>query len=1285
MFGQGRPRPPSRAPIALSRRAALWIRNSALVLLFIVGAIDCALGEEITLRLRIAWGGGPERTWHGSLALDEGEFADLQTLGVEADEPGSVWLAAKNRVQFRQPTQRSYDGLDVTVRGESEARLVIELSGDGQQQPRRVDLSLGELVSGSHGSDLDAEGNRLSVARAPGDRLRVDFEREHLVFAPGEEFQLEARPHLIGASTAGLRLSAQVSGSGGARVWAKEYAIGEDGSAVGIALPVPKTEGVYDLTLAVAPASRLKQKLGLQRPVVERKVQFVVISPEATPQAGEAPTAKVVEINPMNSRWWERFANLQLIPGYRQGPLGSGDAATWNHPALGSLVQLGPRGTPPEISWEAYPLPIAHPGQAHVLEVEYPSDVPQSMGISLIEPNAAGAVMPIGLDSGVYVADEDATDAPRLLRHRVVFWPKTKTPLVLITNRREGARAVYGKIAVYSAPQSQLAALAFGRFDSGSALPPAFAENPGGERLWAGYMDRPLVPENLGAPEALDAASGRSLDDWVTFHEGGTRLVKYLKHVGYNGLMLSVLADGSTLYPSRVVAPTPRYDTGIFFSTGQDPKRKDALELLFRLFDREQLVLIPAMQFAAPLPEIEALLRAGGPQSVGLEWIDANGRVKAASDAGPSANYNLLDPRVQQAMLRAVSEVIDRYAGHPSFGGLALQLSPETYAQLPAGPGGFDDATVARFEKAMATKVPGAGQQRFVARANYFAGGGREAWLAWRSSVVGDFHRRIEQLVASRHEGAKLYIAGGAMLEDPRLRLRPSLPRRLKLDDALEEIGLSVPSYVQSPGIVLLKPQLVRPATADALAAGSESEVYLSSELDRLFGSQAQRGTLFYHEPQKARLPGFDIKSPFGAANTYTWLVAQMSPSGDRNRRRFIHSLATSDSAEMFDGGWLLPMGQEESLRGALAVYRELPQGPFRTVNGDLQPLVVRMLSREGETFVYIVNDSPWTVDAAVQLDVPQACELERLGDASENVTLAGGRGSWPLKLKPYDLIAARLPLDKVRITNVSVKLPPDVAEVLGQRIADLVARVRTLGQPLVENAGFESPLAERQLVGWSASIPAGGRVALDSRTKRSGEQSLLLSGTERVSVASAPFEPRSGRLSVDVWLRTSGKGPPPAVRIAVEGKWRDADFRPHGVIEQVGQTAANPGDWVLYSFPVEQLPTSELSPLRVRFELVRGGEVWIDDVQVRAFNDSELIELSKLNALASMHLEKRQYADCARLLEGYWPQFLVANVPLANTPIAQRPKLPEPPPVEEPAKKPSLFESMRGLVPQWR
>ncbi len=50
---------------------------------------------------------------------------------------------------------------------------------------------------------------------------------------------------------------------------------------------------------------------------------------------------------------------------------------------------------------QASPLPIRSVGKPHLLEVSYPSDVSQDLAISIVEPNAAGMVVPIGLDSGV--------------------------------------------------------------------------------------------------------------------------------------------------------------------------------------------------------------------------------------------------------------------------------------------------------------------------------------------------------------------------------------------------------------------------------------------------------------------------------------------------------------------------------------------------------------------------------------------------------------------------------------------------------------------------------------------------------------------------------------------------------------------------------------------------------------------------------------------------------------------------------------------------------------------
>jgi hypothetical protein len=963
------------------------------------------------------------------------------------------------------------------------------------------------------------------------------------------------------------------------------------------------------------------------------------------------------------------------------------------------MIQLGPAGTAPNLSWEAYPLPINQPGQAHVLEIEYPSDVPQAMGISLIEPNAAGAVVPIGLDSGVYVSDEEAESAPALARHRVVFWPRTKTPLVLLTNRRHGARAVFGKITVSSAPHAQFSMLSLGRTGGGNALPPAFPDGQRSERLWSGYLDRPLFVENFSAPESLDPVNRRSLDDWQTFYQGASRLVTYTRHVGFGGMMVSVYADGSSVYPSLLLQSTPRYDTGLFFSSGQDPRRKDVVELLFRMFDRENLILIPALQFAAPLPELEELKRAGGPENVGLEWVGHDGKSwleTQGAQLGLAPYYNVFHPRVQQAMLRVVSELATRYAAHESFGGVALQLSPESFALLPGDDWGYDDHTISLFERDTKVRVPGSGPQRFAARSKYLMGPGRAAWLHWRAEMLTAFHRQLAEEIDNRRQGAKLYLAGGTMLDSrqTQFRLRPALPRRATLEEALLELGIRPQAYRDQPNIVLLRPQSLKPHTTAQSVSMSDWEALLSpGETDRLFSGTGTPGSLFFHEPQKARLSSFDAKSPFGASNTHTWLVAQMSPSGDRNRRRFIHALAALDAREMFDGGWLLPLGQEESLREVVSTYRQLPAEPFATLAGEFQPVTIRTLSRNGQTYVYLVNDSPWEVGATLQLELPADCNWQKLGESRLGTLTRSPAGSqWRLTLRPYDLVAARFSSARVAVRGAQVSMSEQVPLTLQRRIRDLGARVRALGTPLplaaLENPGFELPASGVELPGWIATVPMGSTMQIDTQHKSSGAQSVRLASTgANVRVVSAPFaSPATGRLAIEVRLRCEGQTRQPSVRLFIEGELHDTKYEPYGVIPAVGAGASAPGEWMSYSFPINFLPGDGLEKLKVGFELLGPGEVWIDDFQVfdLAFEKTERYELSKLISLASVVLEKRQYADCAQLLEGYWPQFLVANVPLAQagttvarTPAGRAPTSPGP------AKKSTVLENLRDYLPR--
>ena len=819
-------------------------------------------------------------------------------------------------------------------------------------------------------------------------------------------------------------------------------------------------------------------------------------------------------------------------------------------------------------------------------------------------------------------------------------------------------------------------------------------------------MDRPLLAENFSAAESLEARSGRSLQDWNTFRDGGLRLVEYLHYVGYNGLMISVAADGSAIYPSATLEPTPRYDTGVFFGAGQDPVRKDVLEMLLRLFDREDLQLIPSLEFAAPLPELEALRRGEAKEADGIEWIGADGapwRQNYAPRRGLAPYYNTLDPRVQEAMLRVVREFADRYAQHRALAGLALRLSARGYAQLPGPDWGMDDGTIARFHRDTRVQAPGEGPNRFAARAAFLNGDKHRAeWLQWRgrptppvlSPRAADVGRRTSR-------GDALPGGGGNVLRrGNRGPIAPVLPPRNTLVESLLYAGIDLRQYEDDHAIILLRPERVAPRQRLG-AQAIDLEINQMPDADEGFRNLPCPGSLFFHCPEEARVVSPDQQGPLKAA--YTWLLTQAAPSGAENRRRFVHSLAAMDSQILLDGGWMLTMGQEEAMRDVTAIYRRLPAVRFaaagdRSDESQSQPVTFRYAACQGRTYMYAVNDAPFAVAAQVQVDAPQGCQLQALAGPRLGGTLQpnGDGFQWQVELGPYELAAAALSEPEARLHHPRASIAAAVESSLALKIRQLGARAAALRAPsaikALDNPGFERPATAKDPVpGWAVSRRPGVSLQLDATQKHGGSRSVRISSDGPVAcLVSRWFEPpTTGRLCMSVWLRVADAAKQPPLRLAVEGKLDGRDYYKFAALGQA-QIAGQPAvamseQWRQYIFPLDDLPLEGLSLLHVRFDLMGQGEVWVDDVQLfdLRFNDAEMRALYKLVTLADVTLQNGQIGDCMKLLDGYWPRFLVEHVPLppdaegAVAGPAEEPAKPAPPP------QTGLMDRVKNLVPE--
>jgi hypothetical protein len=835
---------------------------------------------------------------------------------------------------------------------------------------------------------------------------------------------------------------------------------------------------------------------------------------------------------------------------------------------------------------------------------------------------------------------------------------------------------------------------------------PLSSTNLSDNRLIAGYLDRPLLPENFSATGMLDPGIGQTIDDWRTFYDASTRLVDYLKYVGYNALSISVLADGSTIYPSKLLEPTPRYDTGVLATHGMDPERKDVLELLLRLFDREGLHLIPAIQFAAPLPQLEALRRRGAAQAMGIEWIGTEGTTwlekNGSHEHGLAPYYNPLHPKVQDAMLAVVRELAGRYGHHPSFAGLTLQLTSHGYGQLAGPEWGMDDATVARFQRDTGLELPGTGPGRFASRETLLLGKHREAWLEWRADQLDALYRQMHEAVAAIQPRARLYLSTAVLFDHPSLqhRLRPGLPRKAKVLQTMFELGLAVDHYRDDNHIVLLRPEMM--GSAHPLSERAvDLEINGAVDLDQRLATVAYPACLFFHRPQRYEVPSFDAQSPFGKDKTYTSLVAQPLPSGVSNRRRFVHGLATIDARAMFDGGYLLPMGQEDAVRPLIGTFRQLPSDGFRSIAHQQQPVTIRTLSRQSETWIYLVNDSPWSVDVTVPLTASRSCLMTVLGEAAtaKPVARSAQGPQWKVSLEAYDLVAARFSEEGVLVGAVQVQLPGTVHETLDRRIRELGARAASLRDQAslvaLENSGFELPEESGEIRGWEPlGTGRGTGVQIDTQTRQEGAQSVRIwSRRGEVSLRSAPFQvPSTGRLTVSFAMRAEDVLNQGAVRLVLEDPTHGRSLFAWIGGDQPGAPSLNK-EWTKspYRVQFDNLAVDQLHQARLRFDLVGAGNVWIDNVQLNSlhFSEDEQKEIRKIIQAASQNLDSGQLIDCLRLLDGYWPQFLIAHVRLMQNPIVQAP--PRTPaadqPAEKPDEKPGFADRLKGLIPNfwWR
>jgi len=822
---------------------------------------------------------------------------------------------------------------------------------------------------------------------------------------------------------------------------------------------------------------------------------------------------------------WGVIANLW------EKPLSSGSSRPFNEEELlqfataqSRFLRLAPNVSGPvnnglmqsnTISWEAYPIPITTPGAPHILEIEYPVNFPQKLGVSIIEPGPSGGIFPSSFDTGFITSVDSLSDrgSNEIARFTTLFWPQTSTPIILMSNCSSETPAAYGQIRIYRAGSIE-------KTKDSSKL----------GRTFGLAFTSPDICRQFSASKKASAFGLTGSEDWNSFEESISRILYYMTATSVDATVMTFVSNGSALYPSQRLNPSPKYDGGIFLPTGGDPIRKDVLSAALAMFAEHHKRLTPLVNFNAPLPMLEMKLNAIRFHSVsaetqasleGIEWIGADGRKLIDSrlaEDGSGPYYNILHPEVEKEVLNIIKELVTTCSPYDSFDGFALDVGAYGWLALPDDVYyGMDDETIARFvretnlQEVLSSRgnrrvqelLLAKGVERYRSRAEFIRDVCLNEWIEWRIDALYRFYRQVRLIIADSRPDVRLYLVATNALDGPisRSMLYPSLTNGKRLREALRLVGLdpvrfssesrkkttsvveqvgyitSDPSWTKyDSSITLLRPELVA-STAPFVKTALLDDLNDPDAISLFTSTQSHPGTFFYHKPEKRPLYDFSEVSPIRPA--VVELQTQALPSGYENRRRFARTLAIEDSLCFFDGGDFVPVGQEKTLQDWINVFKSLPNVQFKTwtpksdINSipnekktnssasseeqTIQPLVVRYYRTEKETWVYLLNAAPFHLGVRLSFNKNSSIPFEVFASPKYETPKAYGNSlDWSFTATPYDLVAIRIDDVKTSIDSIDVSRPLEICGPEGRlnaAVQDFVERL------LIARTGVVIPL----------------------------------------------------------------------------------------------------------------------------------------------------------------------------------------------------------------------------------
>lgn len=601
-------------------------------------------------RVWIQWESERPQRITGKMAFRDSQILSVHRLGTSGDEVAAVQYSS-DTIDIFATTPQTNGGFVLDARLTAASLLLFGLQGEHGA----------DAAGKTHEVALAKLGKKPAVYALPGGiRVTVHLEamptkliypRPHLIFRPGETFRFEVLLDEVPTrANAKMRCAVTLQPARGGEVISEVVQevltdpLGQFQNLRAFAIDLPTSEGAYEVDLQITSAA------GESRPATStlysrRKLQLVVLDEKNTAD------------DQVDTTGWKLMQEVDLQQ------LAQVDASQ----VVGETTDLGPGAVT-----RAVLLAGTIANQPHIVELVCSGEEPAEYRVSILQ-EANQAVETI-VRSDFHIDGRSGSQA----KQQLVFWPNDGEVAVQVT--RHGAATAEKsttQLKIYAGPKS---------------LPAMTMGGIRGQRTVAAYLDSPEMGLRFGVTKQKSSAAEGS-NDWKYYLDSATRQTQLLNNAGYSAAMLTVAASGGAIYPSNHIEPSQRFDDGLWIPDGGGAPQKDILELMFQIYDREGMVLIPTVRFDFPIADLERRIVAGDRSLRMLNeqqqnWWSANPQ---AAPQGPY--YNPAHPDVQAAMQQIVQELVDGYSRHASFGGVAVVVDSSTSLQFPGDDWGVDTAS----------------------------------------------------------------------------------------------------------------------------------------------------------------------------------------------------------------------------------------------------------------------------------------------------------------------------------------------------------------------------------------------------------------------------------------------------------------------------------------------------------------------------------------------------------------------------------------------------------------